>query len=76
MNTTHSHTDLAEQIVAKVHERSGQLVGLLSELVRIPSVNPVFPDSLPRGEEQLQLQHHRRRPAEQPRRRGAQDTRV
>jgi acetylornithine deacetylase len=55
MNTTKSQTDLADQIRAKVHERREELVGLLSELVQIPSVNPVFPDSRPRGEEQLQI---------------------
>jgi acetylornithine deacetylase len=43
-----------------VEERSEQLVALLSELVRIPSVNPVFPDSKARGEKRLQ-EHLRER---------------
>jgi acetylornithine deacetylase len=42
------------RIVDAVDEHAQQIVELLSALVRIPSVNPVFPDSKPRGEEQLQ----------------------
>jgi acetylornithine deacetylase len=55
MTATPSNKELKEQILAKVCERSGDLAGLLSDLVRIPSVNPVFPDSRPRGEEELQV---------------------
>lgn len=47
-------TDRSQEILAKVREREGELVRLLADLVRIPSVNPVFPDSLPRGEQELQ----------------------
>lgn len=42
------------RILDAVDARQSALVGLLSDLVRIPSVNPVFPDSQPRGEQELQ----------------------
>lgn len=54
MNDISTLTPERRRIVAAVDEHADELVALLSDLVRIPSVNPVFPDSKPRGEERLQ----------------------
>lgn len=43
-----------QRIIAAVDARQSELVELLCGLVRIPSVNPVWPDSRPRGEQELQ----------------------
>jgi acetylornithine deacetylase len=42
------------RILDAIDSRRSSLVALLSDLVRIPSVNPVWPDSKPRGEQDLQ----------------------
>lgn len=47
-------TDRRREIVEAVEKAESRIVELLADLVRIPSVNPVWPDSRPRGEQELQ----------------------
>lgn len=49
-----SLSDRQRAIVDAVDGDAARVVSLLSDLVRIPSVNPVWPDSRPRGEQELQ----------------------
>lgn len=50
----HLTEEVSREVTARVEERSDELVGLLRELVSIRSVNPVFADSGPLEEGQLQ----------------------